>query len=1115
MKLKRLGTMILVCSFLASSVNVGAFAMEEQTIQGEMQAENGNTGEILPQVSENDATENVYETDGYKVTFSLQNMWESGHTATVKIENTGNTVIKNWALLFRYESGIENVWNAIIAESGENSYLIKNTNGIKNIQPGESVEFGLQSQMPFNKFPEKYELMGESKEAEDTAYTICYQLNTDYGSGFSSEIFITNNLDTEFEDWVLEFDFEREITQIWNASIEKHEGTHYVIKNAGYNADIAGLTTISFGFMGKDGSEEDVPENFILTKFVAYEGDSFELDTDGDGISDGMEKIFGTDYKNPDTDGDGLTDYQEIYLTMTDPLKTDTDGNGISDAQEDLDSDGLNNKAEFDYGTDPTCADTDRDNLTDYEEIYVYGTNPLIKDTDGDGLEDYDDIILGFSPLLQDTDGNGIWDSEEKLSQNFQKNFSDTEGHGVTKVEVAMDITGNIQNKVGIINVYEMDSLSRNVMGLVGVPVEIRCTETFDKATIKFTYDESVLENIEEENLAVLWYDEENNWYQILDQESVVDTENNTVSYTTTHFSTYMLVDSQAWYNAWRENIDYRNSGEGEENAHYFDIAFVVDVSGSMMGNNIRNAKTALNSFLDSLQDNDEAALISFNQKAFLLNDFTSSRVEVSKNITSLQADGGTNVNSGLVKALDIFEERENDRTKIVVLLCDGDVNYNQRTIDRYKEAGIQIYAVNVESNSAHRDLQKMAEQTNGQYFYGDGNELGKIFGQIQDSTVGRIDPTDEDGDGLYDIYETAGIKLPNGKIIKTDPTMPDTDGDGLTDLEETGIIYNVDDRYIGNNTTKRVQYFILHSNPVEKDSDGDGIEDKEDAAPWIADYLEGHLENAYFNTSNFEAKKYVRVQKYDSVDCLNGGNQNWWQMKFNLEEKKGMEDFKSIMEIPEYRMWHLGCGVVAMTDMELFLTQQNEGYKAPLQDIAYDKETGIISNDDYMKYAEYNRDNIYYLGGNYVNKLIGVLPGSMEAGLAYYLRTNNYPYTNVKWAPYSEMFRYAKNQTALTIEDMIDRNIPVVFSYHTFDKNEYLHLYQNIVSAKAMNEEDYKMVESHYMTIVGYQKYIDDTSMDYHYILKVVSWGDVYYVNYDEYMQKLSYVTNILSVGG
>ncbi len=53
--------MILVCSFLAASINVGAFAMEEQTIQEEMQEENGNTGEILLQVSENDATETVYE----------------------------------------------------------------------------------------------------------------------------------------------------------------------------------------------------------------------------------------------------------------------------------------------------------------------------------------------------------------------------------------------------------------------------------------------------------------------------------------------------------------------------------------------------------------------------------------------------------------------------------------------------------------------------------------------------------------------------------------------------------------------------------------------------------------------------------------------------------------------------------------------------------------------------------------------------------------------------------------------------------------------------------------------------------------------------------------------
>ena len=50
-----------------------------------------------------------------------------------------------------------------------------------------------------------------------------------------------------------------------------------------------------------------------------------------------------------------------------------------------------------------------------------------------------------------------------------------------------------------------------------------------------------------EDNLSLMWYDEENDWYEILDRESVVDTFNNTVSYTTTHFSTYLLVDRFKW----------------------------------------------------------------------------------------------------------------------------------------------------------------------------------------------------------------------------------------------------------------------------------------------------------------------------------------------------------------------------------------------------------------------------------------------------------------------------------------------------------------------------------------------------------------------------------------
>ena len=109
----------------------------------------------------------------------------------------------------------------------------------------------------------------------------------------------------------------------------------------------------------------------------------FEEDNDGDGLSNGFESMIGTDPDLDDTDGDLLSDYQELYLTWTDPTLYDTDGNGISDADEDLDGDGLCNIYELGLGTDTAHPDSDRDDLSDYDEIYVHSTDPLNQDTDG------------------------------------------------------------------------------------------------------------------------------------------------------------------------------------------------------------------------------------------------------------------------------------------------------------------------------------------------------------------------------------------------------------------------------------------------------------------------------------------------------------------------------------------------------------------------------------------------------------------------------------------------------------------------------------------------------------------------------------------------------------
>ena len=658
--------------------------------------------------------------------------------------------------------------------------------------------------------------------------------------------------------------------------------------NINYKDDIA-------GFIGTESEYYDFSD-------LEYLPESWLGDTDEDELFDIYEKVIDTDPLIPDTDGDGLPDGYEVLTLNTDPLEVDTDENGISDADEDFDNDNLNNLGEYLNKTGPFNPDTDEDGLLDGDEIKTYGTDPLNPDTDNDklldGEEGYDGTIykkygVYFDPLNPDTNGNGILDGDEVYTQSKNQSV-ETYDKAITEIKVDMDTNGSLERNLTIESMYGIDAMSSDVYAMIGEPFNFTSETSFESATITFKIDKSKLGDTKFDNLIILWYNEEKQIFE--EMPTTRNWENSTVSATTTHFSQYMIVDSEKWYDNWEESfmelrkmwsshttyykamntilvvdcswkmdsadpisysIEVGYNGVTEENhteilSHIQGTQSNIDYYMKKYGRRKCNRAYICENIIGNMGSGDSAAVIMYSDHIESNTGLTGSTGPLYSAVQGVNSDGNSLwLNNAVQTALSYVSDSDTNMYRIIVL-TNGDVSYGYE-LSSYDYTNVSLNIVSLGRGSIGSNLENIVYDTYGDVYYGyPSSALTNVTGNTIDIPPQFIGE-DSDGDTIPDIVELYGLK-PNGQPINTDPFKKDTDGDGLDDNIELNFVtekltsavsmveyysaigYSSDPTMPDADSDNVDDYLesLLGTNPNSKDTDGDGLSDGKEVQLWF-----------------------------------------------------------------------------------------------------------------------------------------------------------------------------------------------------------------------------------------------------------------------------------------
>jgi Ca-activated chloride channel family protein len=134
-------------------------------------------------------------------------------------------------------------------------------------------------------------------------------------------------------------------------------------------------------------------------------------------------------------------------------------------------------------------------------------------------------------------------------------------------------------------------------------------------------------------------------------------------------------------------------------------LALALDVSDSMRGQRMADARAALANFLDALlAPEDEASLLGFNHETKLFGEWTTLRTGLRSKLEAIRPSGGTALFDAIARSLPLFESRQHPRAALL-LVSDGADTASDLTPTVVKQTLVRsdvfLYAIGIDSTDA------------------------------------------------------------------------------------------------------------------------------------------------------------------------------------------------------------------------------------------------------------------------------------------------------------------------------------------------------------------------------------------------------------------------------